>query len=98
MNDNIVVGNTEAVWKCIAKDKLTYANGELTPNTTAGSYGVDFEAAAAIAEFLSEMKIDHARVASRFRSETRFTRSGMERKTTSDFGFIGWIIAQLNDD
>ena len=31
-------------------------------------------------------------------TETRFNRSGMERKTTSDFGFIGWIIAQLNDD
>ena len=31
-------------------------------------------------------------------TETRFTKTGMERKTTSDFGLIGSIIAQLNDE
>ncbi|MFM9904901.1 MAG: hypothetical protein ACKVQJ_10070 [Pyrinomonadaceae bacterium] len=31
-------------------------------------------------------------------TETRFTKSGMERKTTSDFGLIGSIIAALAQD
>ncbi len=35
------------------------------------------------------------RAVSTYLTETRFTKSGMERKTTSDFGLIGAIIAQL---
>ncbi len=35
---------------------------------------------------------------STYLTETRFTKSGMERKTTSDFGLIGAIIAQLAQD
>ena len=35
---------------------------------------------------------------STYLTETRFTKSGMERKTTSDFGLIGAIIAQLGQD
>jgi phosphoribosylformylglycinamidine (FGAM) synthase PurS component len=31
-------------------------------------------------------------------TETRFTKTGIERRTVSDFGFIGWIVAQLNED
>ncbi len=30
-------------------------------------------------------------------TETRFTKTGMERRTVSDLGFIGWMIAQLAD-
>jgi hypothetical protein len=30
--------------------------------------------------------------------ETRFTKIGIERKTNSDFGLIGWIIAQLSEN
>lgn len=32
---------------------------------------------------------------STYLTETRFTKTGMERRTVSDFGFIGWMIAQL---
>jgi hypothetical protein len=28
-------------------------------------------------------------------TETRFNRTGMERRTVSDFGLIGWIIEVL---
>jgi hypothetical protein len=35
---------------------------------------------------------------STYLTETRFTKSGMERNTTSDFGLIGSIIAQLAQD
>lgn len=51
-----------------------------------------------IAELLSEKKADSSKKASRYSIETNFTRIGMERKTTSDFGLIGSIIAQLAQD
>jgi hypothetical protein len=31
----------------------------------------------------------------RYQTETRFTRTGAERKTVSEIGFIGWLIAEL---
>lgn len=34
-------------------------------------------------------------VVSTYLTETRFTKTGMERRTVSDFGFTGWMIAQL---
>jgi len=58
----------------------------------------DVDATAQIIEAFSEKKSDATQAQELSLTETRFTRSGMERKTTSDFGFIGWIIAQLNDD
>ncbi len=35
---------------------------------------------------------------STYLTETRFTTTGMERRTVSDFGFIGWMIAQMAQD
>ena len=62
------------------------------------STGQDLTSAAQIGEMLSKKKSDDAKSASTYVIETRFTKSGMERKTTSDFGFIGSIIAQLGGD
>jgi len=59
--------------------------------------GRDRATADSVAELMSNDTITGTSATSTFLTETRFTRSGMERKTTSDFGFIGWIIAQLAD-
>ena len=59
------------------------------------SFGKDEQIAETIAEVLSESK---GRSTSRYQTETRFTKSGMERRTVSDFGLIGSIIAQLGGD
>lgn len=37
-------------------------------------------------------------VISTYLTETRFTKTGIERRTVSDFGLIGWIIAQLEQN
>ena len=47
---------------------------------------------------MSEKRYRDEKKGSSFLTETRFTKAGMERKTVSDFGLIGWIIAQLNED
>jgi hypothetical protein len=63
-----------------------------SPVTTVGT---DPELPPRIASTLSDKKSDDARATSRYLSETRFTKNGIERKTVSDFGLIGSIIAQL---
>jgi hypothetical protein len=54
--------------------------------------------AAVVADVLSERRSDTANAVSSYFTETRFTKSGMERKTTSDFGLIGSIIAELSSE
>ena len=45
--------------------------------------------------FLAREGHGDTKVVSTYLTETRFTKTGMERRTVSDFGFIGWMIAQL---
>src|SRR4051812_47830065 len=62
------------------------------------SIGKDKETASPVAQVMSELREDNQPTGWSFTTETRFNKSGLERKTTSDFGFIGWIIAQLNEN
>ena len=56
----------------------------------------DLETVVLILNFLSPRERDDTKMNPTFYlTETRFTKAGMERKTTSDFGLIGSIIAQL---
>jgi hypothetical protein len=61
------------------------------------TFAIDSLTSTNIAGVLSETNGNASSRAHSF-TRTRFNRSGMERKTTSDFGFIGWIIAQLADN
>ena len=59
------------------------------------STGQDSGSTAHIAEMLAAKKSDASTTRSTYLTETRFTKTGIERKTTSDFGLIGSIIAQM---
>lgn len=54
--------------------------------------------AANLAEMLSEIRYAGAKSETYTISQTRFTKTGIDRRTTSDFGLIGSIIAQLGGD
>jgi len=60
--------------------------------------GVDSSLTREIVEMLTGEDPGEARSNSNYFTETRFSKAVMERKTTSDFGFIGWVIAQLADE
>jgi hypothetical protein len=62
------------------------------------SFGKDRESSGLIARAISEAKSDNSQVESKFTTETKFNITGIERRTVSDFGLIGSIIAQLNSD
>jgi len=69
--------------------------GSKSPVLTVGR---DLDTMHAIVSSLDATKDVIEKNTSMFATETRFTRSGMERRTVSDFGLIGQIIAQLADN
>lgn len=101
----IVVGDTKAVMKAIRENKSGY-DGKLSPFSSFGAFpirpvqtiGSDRISAGNIAEILSEKKSEDVRSAAHYSVNTFITATGIERKTTSDFGLIGSIIAQMKSD
>ncbi len=101
--DEMIIGNSEGIGNCWVageyasddKELLSKMGDILAPITT---IGIDRDSAEVIADILSERKSDRSKANSNYRTETRFTKTGIERKTTSDFGLIGSIIAQLNEN
>jgi hypothetical protein len=104
--ENIVLaGNAETVAKCtqshqggknFQKQPIAPLPGESVPAIR--TYGLDRDTAALIAGVLSERKSDDVAPVSRYVVETRFSKTGMERKLTSEFGLISSIITMLGAD
>ncbi|MEQ1922822.1 MAG: hypothetical protein ABL952_09975 [Pyrinomonadaceae bacterium] len=65
---------------------------------SAVTLGRDKTTTLSLVEMLAREGHGDTQAVSTYFTETRFTKSGMERKTTSDFGLIGAIIAQLAQD
>jgi|CXWL01.1.fsa_nt_gi hypothetical protein len=62
---------------------------------TVATFGSDNVSVLQVISLLANEGHGDTQVVSTYLTETRFTRTGMERRTVSDFGFIGWIIAQI---
>ncbi len=62
------------------------------------TFGAERSSSRQIAEMLSEKFSDDENPAANYYTETRFIRTGIDRRTVSDFGLIGSIIAQLAAD
>jgi len=100
--DKLIIGSTQGVGSCFGggafpstpfeKEWLAQLKDSKAPIATLGR---DERSAEQIVSTLSEGKSDEAKAESRYFTETRFTKNGIERKTVSDFGLIGSIIAQL---
>jgi hypothetical protein len=102
--ENIVLrGQAETAQKCmVARDSgQNLANGEgknvSSPAPSALTFGIDHATGMLIAGVLSERK-DAGPHPSRYRVETRFTQSKMERRLVSEFGLISSIIAMFASD
>jgi hypothetical protein len=96
----ILVGDAGTVLKCLeakqngpdptAKFTQSDAVAYTVANATAG--------AGILIGVFTEPKDPNQQVVLSSRTETRFNRTGIERRTISDFGLIGWIIEQLGQD
>jgi hypothetical protein len=78
----------------LSTDMLTKLGQSKTPITTVG---YDRLMAGQVAGVLSEIS-SKSRSDANYFTETRFTKAGIDRRTVSDFGLIGSIIAQLGQD
>ncbi len=98
----VITGDAEAVLACLRSRAADRTMGKspakvdlLATGASAASMSVDKEIAPAIASVMFQTEPGVVVSASVYTTETRFTRAGIERRVTSDFGLIGWIIAQL---
>jgi hypothetical protein len=103
--NKVIAGDADSVFKCLQVrksgenlTKTTAAQQLAASKASAATVALDTQTASAIAAVLSEKKSGDQNVASRYLTETRFTKSGIERRVTSDFGLLGSIIAELNED
>lgn len=101
----IVVGDAESVLKCIqakhnpVDGKLSiYGNFLGEPKKSVVTVGFDNAAAERIARVFGETMPLSTNPESFYITETSFSKSGIERRTVSDFGLIGSIIEQLGKD
>ena len=76
----------------IKSDLLRRLANSKSPVSTVGRDGSSI---LALVDILAREGHGETKAVSTYLTETRFTKTGMERRTVSDFGFIGWMIAQL---
>lgn len=101
--NSIVLGETDTLLKCCVLEhgmpsSPGFARMKSNSGATSKTISTDTSTVSQIAEMLSEKKSDDAKAKSTYFTETRFSKTGMERRTVSDFGLIGSIIAQLGQD
>ncbi|MFT3743880.1 MAG: hypothetical protein QM785_06245 [Pyrinomonadaceae bacterium] len=97
--NTIIAGDSDAVTACLkSKSDRSNLNASFIqlfrPGNSAASLSFDTEQAEQIADLISEKKPDAKPVNSVTITETRFPRTAIERRTVSDLGFIGWLIAK----
>ncbi len=106
VGDLIVIGDADVVAKCL-EAKQSGENSHLvqqiaSSDAAAVTAAVDPDSTSKIIGMLSEYKNENEnendRLKSLYRTETRFNRIGLERRTVSDFGLIGSLIVQLAGD
>lgn len=99
--NTIIAGDSDAVNACLqSKSAGSSLNASFVQlfrsGNSAASLSFDSEQALQIADLISEKRSDSKTVSSATLTETRFTRTAIERRTISDLGFIGWLTAQTS--
>jgi len=100
----LIFGSASAVRKLYSdtgpntRNLLDLAPRTFDPKSAVVTIGNDNETAAKVSEFLLSQQTRNVPVRSTYSAETKFTKTGIERRTISDFGLIGSIIAQLAAD
>ena len=104
MDENsIALGETEAVLKCCGVEHRFPPNPgferlKSLSAATSKTASIDTSITGQLVDMISVQKSSGATAETTSFTETRFTSTGIHRKTTSDFGLIGSIIAQLGQD
>lgn len=103
IENKLVLGESSSVTKCL-QAKENGRNFTQTRNfqkfnesrAAAVTFGRDMDSIEKIVEVLAKRNDENRKLATFYTTETRFTQTGIERKTVSDFGLIGTILKQLS--
>ena len=102
VDDRLIVGDADTVLKCLdakqAGASSNLAQMFAASDAVATTIGSESDPSAKIIELFSERKNDGEVLATQYRTETRFNKNGIERRTISDFGLLGSILSHLNSD
>ena len=104
IGENLIIGDSESVTKCLnakASGQNFAKTGKFAEisgsNAVALTFSNDIDSAKNTAKVLDSLKNENEQVFTTFTTETRFIGRGFERKTVSDFGFIGTILEQFTN-
>ena len=101
-DDRLIVGDADTVLKCLEAKQAgaTSSLGQAFAgaDAVATTVGMESDPSAKIIELFSERKNENEAFVSQYRIETRFNKNGVERRTISDFGLLGSILAHLHSD
>ncbi len=101
-NNRIFIGDESVASECgvAVRDKRpTFSVNQIrAKGASIVSIGKDTTTTLSLIEMLAREGHGDTQAVSTYLTETRFSKTGMERKTTSDFGLIGSIIAQLSEN
>jgi hypothetical protein len=96
----VAIGDTDSVEKLLNKPEgeLKFAKRMFESDALAATTGVEKAIASKIVALIAEPKSSDTAINSHFLTQTRFDRNGLERRTISDFGLVGWILSHLEKD
>ena len=101
----LIIGDSESVIKCLnakASGQNFAKTGKFAEisgsNAVAVTFSNDADPAKNTAKVLGNLKNENEQILTKFITETRFIGRGFERKTVSDFGFIGTILNQFGEN
>ena len=100
----VVLGDSQSVTKCNEEKPdggfLATAHGKALSSSRASikTFGRDPTTTRLLVSMLAREGHGDTQELSTYITETRFTKTGIDRRTNSDFGLIGSIIAQLGGD
>lgn len=102
IENKLILGETESVVQCLqAKERKesfafsAYSQSFTIGNAASLTISKDSETAKKIVEVLGNPKEENKTVTNIYLTETRFDSNGIERKTVSDFGYLGMVIEQF---
>ena len=99
VDDRIIAGDAEIVLKCLeakqAGGNAVLAQQFAESDAVAATVVNETDSFGKLIDVLAERKNENEQLAAQYKTETRFNKNGIERRTISDFGLIGWIIEHL---
>ncbi|MET0751984.1 MAG: hypothetical protein ABWZ66_01360, partial [Pyrinomonadaceae bacterium] len=104
IENKLILGDAESVLKCLEARQNGQNFTKSAPfqkfvesNAVAVTAAKDLDSTEKVVEVLGEAKDENKKIITDYLTETRITEKGIERKSVSDFGFIGTILEQFED-